>query len=242
MLARRQPGGELAFGKIPAYCKYELYMERYRHAAEYAIPRLAGRERPRVLDIGSGFGHLKAFFDHEKHMEWHGIEVSEDMMRICMALGYKMHIHDIDKRRLPFECETFDLVAGLHVLEHLGDASGAIREMARIVRCGGLLVLGVPSKPPLISEVIQSYYTSRRSWNRTPYRTCNSYSVSRFRKMLRRTLGSQYEIKDLRGFRIFSARKILPLENLKWFYKINTYIGKTIPCITPEINVILRKQ
>ncbi len=36
MLAKTKKGKtELAFGKIPAYCKYELFMERYRSASEF---------------------------------------------------------------------------------------------------------------------------------------------------------------------------------------------------------------
>jgi SAM-dependent methyltransferase len=232
----------MAFCRIPAYCKYELFMERYRHAAEFVSPQLAELEMPKALDVGSGPGHLKVFFDHEKTMEWHGIEVREEMVEECGALGYRMHTHNIDKGRFPFEDETFDLVACLHVLEHLKNPAEALREIARIVKCGGLLVLGVPTKPLFIAGAVQLYYRTRQLWNREYGRTCNSYSAHSFRRMLRSTLGTQYEVKDFRGFRLFSARKLLPLENQKWFYKISRWIGKTLPGITPEINVILQKN
>ena len=44
--------------------------------------------------------------------------------------------------RLPFPDSSFDVVASVTVLCFVGDAAGALREMARVLRPGGRLVLG----------------------------------------------------------------------------------------------------
>lgn len=242
MLKRRKLGQEMAFGKIPAFCKYELYIERYRSAAEIARAELPRRDSLSVLDVGSGRGRLKYFFDFHDRIDWHGIEVLDEMMRICSDIGYTMHRHDIDQAALPFADESFDLVAGLHVLEHLADPGKAIAEMARVLRPGGLLVLGVPTKPPLVAESIGLYYALRQALRPTAGRTCNAYSASNFAAFLRRRLGNAFTLVDLRGFRLFSARRRLPLENYRWFYEASTWFGRRAPGLTPEINAILRKQ
>jgi hypothetical protein len=50
------------------------------------------------------------------------------------------------------------------------------------------------------------------------------------------------QIIDTRGFRIISARKTRDWENNFNFYKFNTYVGKNLPSITPEVNVVILKD
>jgi ubiquinone/menaquinone biosynthesis C-methylase UbiE len=47
--------------------------------------------------------------------------------------------------RLPFDDASFDVVTLLAVLEHLDQPAAIVREIARVLRPGGLLVLTVPS-------------------------------------------------------------------------------------------------
>ncbi len=47
---------------------------------------------------------------------------------------------------LPFNAESFDVITLLAVLEHLSDPQGMIKEIARILKKNGRLVVTVPSK------------------------------------------------------------------------------------------------
>jgi SAM-dependent methyltransferase len=47
---------------------------------------------------------------------------------------------------LPFADGTFDLILCNHVIEHIPDDVGALRELARILKSDGLLLIGVPNE------------------------------------------------------------------------------------------------
>ena len=85
MFKKRTLGQEMAFGTVPAYCRYELFMERYRSAAEIAWPEIGDREI-RALDVGSGPGLLKRFFNFGNRIQWDGLEMNENDSR-CSIRG-----------------------------------------------------------------------------------------------------------------------------------------------------------
>jgi SAM-dependent methyltransferase len=57
-----------------------------------------------------------------------------------------------DAARLPFRASTFDAVALLDVLEHLAEPQASLREIARVLRPGGVLYINVPCMYPLHDE------------------------------------------------------------------------------------------
>ncbi len=64
-------------------------------------------------------------------------------------LDYKVDLepeilHDLNKFPYPFPDDHFDLVEAEHVLEHLRDAFSAMKELHRILRSGGTLIIKVP--------------------------------------------------------------------------------------------------
>jgi SAM-dependent methyltransferase len=52
---------------------------------------------------------------------------------------------------MPFEEGTFDLAVALDVIEHIDDDRAAFRELLRVVRPGGMLLVSVPAYPRLWS-------------------------------------------------------------------------------------------
>ncbi len=51
---------------------------------------------------------------------------------------------DLDGTAFPFADECFDAIVASHILEHLGDPFGAMRECHRLLRPGGVLLVKVP--------------------------------------------------------------------------------------------------
>jgi len=236
-LKKRREKTELAFGKIPAYCKYELFMERYRSASDFIRLAHADLDKLKLLDVGSGNGYLKYFCDFG-NIDWHGIEIWEERFKDCERLGYHMHWCDIDVEKLPFEDETFDVVVASHVMEHLKNREFALREMYRVLKNNGLLIVGTPIKPIIISSLLNFIYSFRVIHKGE---TAYNFNLSSLKKFLLKNLPAA-RILDTRGFRLISARKTKDWENHLNFYKFNTYVGKKLPAITPEVNVVLRKN
>lgn len=54
------------------------------------------------------------------------------------------HVGDITKYNQSIQNETYDCVLGMEVLEHTLDPFGAVREMRRILKDGGFLLVSAP--------------------------------------------------------------------------------------------------
>jgi len=72
------------------------------------------------------------------------------------------------KAELPFKDESFDTVTSISVLEHIADDLFALKELRRVVRSGGKVIVMVPYAPvarrPLTGEngYFQRFYTKER--------------------------------------------------------------------------------
>ena len=97
---------------------------------------------PRILDVGCGTGAnlkmLSQFGDAE------GVDISPDALEFCRERGL-MNVKLGAAEALPYEDGAFDLVTALDVVEHLDDDLGGLREMHRVLRPGGRVLLFVPT-------------------------------------------------------------------------------------------------
>ena len=113
------------------------YLERKR-----AINRVLRREPPGlVLEVGSGLSPIVTDSDEVIYSE-----LSYRALRALKALqGRGRHVV-ADGTRLPFASAALDYVVCSEVLEHVEDDEAAIRELARVLRAGGLACITVPHR------------------------------------------------------------------------------------------------
>lgn len=227
----------LAFGRIPAYRKYELFMERYRSAAEIIRGRLALTGQTRILDVGSGDGKLRYFFEPEEG-QWFGVERETDRLKACEELGYEMVQTDLNDTRLPYGDHFFDVVFASHVIEHLSDIDFCMREMDRVLKPGGLLLVATPTKPPVIAGLMHRWHKSKK---KKIGQTQNAFSSRSLQRFLAERLPG-YRLIDRRGFRILSARKKLKLEDSYAFYRVSVFLGRYLTAVVPEVNLVYEKE
>ncbi len=57
-----------------------------------------------------------------------------------------------DACRLPFTDDSFDMLVQFHVLEHIPDDLTAMREMARVLKPGGLALVQVPHRMGVLTD------------------------------------------------------------------------------------------
>jgi SAM-dependent methyltransferase len=106
------------------------------------ICRRVKDRRPRILDVGCGTGAnllmLSQFGDAE------GVDISEDALAFCRERGLEK-VKLGAGEALPYDDGAFDLVTGLDVVEHMDDDLAGLREMRRVLRPGGRVLLFVPT-------------------------------------------------------------------------------------------------
>jgi len=98
--------------------------------------------RAHILDVGCGTGAnlvlLSEFGDAE------GVDISPDALAFCRERGLD-NVKLGAGEALPYEDNEFDLVTALDVVEHMDDDVAGLREMRRVLRPGGRLLLFVPT-------------------------------------------------------------------------------------------------
>jgi SAM-dependent methyltransferase len=218
----------------PAFRRYELRHARYREVAPFLAALGAGAGRPlRVLDVGAGNGECKLYADAAGvHAEWIAIENEPERVRNLRARGYREVREDVDleKPPLPVEAGAYDAVVAMHVLEHVENAPALIADCRRVLAPGGVFAVGVPMHLAPVAWLARARY---RLFGRKPGAHCWFHTP---RTLLPWFAG--FRVLDVRGFRLFSARRLLPLEDWAWFSAASLAFGRALPWLTPEVNVI----
>lgn len=104
----------------------------------------------RVLDAGCGSG--RNLVELARYGEPTGLEPAAASVAAARARGVGGVVVGGLDVRLPFEDGRFDVATCLDVIEHLDDDRLALRELRRVVRPGGRLVVTVPCYPALWSS------------------------------------------------------------------------------------------
>jgi ubiquinone/menaquinone biosynthesis C-methylase UbiE len=98
---------------------------------------VAPRPTQRLLDIGCGTGHSRAVYAGAI-----GTYLGVDLSPAAIAAARAMYPHDewqvADALALPFDDETFDVVAFSSVLHHIPEFPLAVREAFRVLRPAGM--------------------------------------------------------------------------------------------------------
>jgi SAM-dependent methyltransferase len=98
----------------------------------------------RILDVGCGTGTMLGYLTRYGQVQ--GIDADEEAVRFCMERGVT-NVQQVTSASLPFADGAFDLITMLDVLEHIEDDAGTLRELYRILRPGGVILISVPAYP-----------------------------------------------------------------------------------------------
>lgn len=116
--------------------------ENSRHAV--ALRLLKPGER--LLDIGCWDGQfLDQIEESGLFQKLYGIDMLPEAIAKIRSKGYEGEVVDLNTETFPFPDNYFDTVTFLAVLEHVFDPYGAIREIRRILRPNGILIVDVPN-------------------------------------------------------------------------------------------------
>ena len=124
----------------------ELNQDAYHSCFAYSRKRLAvlldsylpdQGDGLRLLDVGCGTGHHMASL-REQGFAVAGVDGSAGMLDQARANNPGTEIRQADVESIPFDDATFDFVLCIEVLRYLPDPEPCIREMARVLKPGGV--------------------------------------------------------------------------------------------------------
>jgi SAM-dependent methyltransferase len=226
---------------------YRLRLARYAVLAQ-DIDAWASAERDgrgtSVLDVGCGWGALLRHLEATPHFDRMTVSAAD----LTDITGYKKELYreyflgDLTGGYPEIASERYDVVVCEQVLEHLDAIDTALATLARLVRPGGRLAIGVPIFPPPL-HLARKYLVPPLARILRPTATPShqqAFSLYSFRRGLRRVPG--LTIEKVRGFRIVSGGLLRPLENYPWWWLVNRRLGERLPALCIEAQFVLRKS
>ena len=120
-----------------------------RRIIEVELQQLPIPPGARVLDAGCGSG--RTLLELARYGAVSGIELDPTAAAVATERGpFDVRIGRLEE--LPWEDETFDLITCLDVIEHTPDDRVTLRELRRVARPGGHLLVTVPAYQALWSQ------------------------------------------------------------------------------------------
>lgn len=123
----------------------EIFLEEF-------LPMLekdnAGGKPARVLDVGTGTARIPIeICQRSDRLKITAIDLSAHMLQLAQrniieaGLTRQIRLEQTDAKRIPFADGAFDAVISNSIVHHIPQPIGAVREMLRVLRPGGLLFI-----------------------------------------------------------------------------------------------------
>jgi SAM-dependent methyltransferase len=110
----------------------------------------------KLLDVGSGTG---AFSATMKQRGWQVVSIEPDEAARRNALEIygvnafcSSHLYDIN--------DQFDVITLWHVLEHVHDLHGYMKQFKKLLKSDGILIIAVPNQTSLDAQIYQSHWAA----------------------------------------------------------------------------------
>ena len=126
-------------------------VQRYWQRRRHRIATSWARGAARVLDVGCGSSVIIQSLNHAV-----GMDVSMGKLRFLRRRGIELVRGSAFA--LPFKDATFDSVISSQVIEHIPYDEVLFRELARVLRAGGELIIGTPDYATLGWQIIEPLY------------------------------------------------------------------------------------
>jgi len=128
-------------------CQFDWFSSKAY--AEYK--RWISSQDKKILDAGFGTGRFCFALARDlPESEVHGLDISQNLVGDANRAARHLELnnarfHQGDILNMPFPDDTFDVVFNEGVIEHLPNYEKAFREMVRVAKPGGKIIVGVPN-------------------------------------------------------------------------------------------------
>jgi SAM-dependent methyltransferase len=129
-----------------------------------------------ILDVGVGLGRVLGPI---KRLHRFGIDISYDYLRKAQLQGVDVAFSRIED--MPYLDECFDAIVTCDVLEHVIDLHACTKEILRVLKPGGHLIVRVPYK-----EDLKVYLQEGLAYEYIHLRNFDEYSIKLFFEKIHR--------------------------------------------------------
>jgi SAM-dependent methyltransferase len=129
-----------------SFAKYSMYWWSNRFYAMLA--RRYGQPGARLLEIGSGLGHLVGQL--EDSFKTFGMDINHWAVKESKAVVEETALQTASAQEIPFADGVFGVVIIKHIVEHLPNPEKAVAEISRVTAPGGTLILATPNLASLL--------------------------------------------------------------------------------------------
>ena len=199
-----------------------------------------------LLDVGTWDGVTRKYVElhpGSEHVQYHAVDIYPHGTEfVYKSQDWTFHTIDLETGLPGLKSQSYDLIVCEQVLEHLRNAEGVLREMYRVLRPGGAMILGVPIFPHGL-HLIRKHVVpvTDRLFKVSKIRGhVQSWSQRTFVQTVRRAC-PELVIVQKRGFRVTSGGLLRPLEYQRWWWRLNRALGRAIPSLCIEVQIIARK-
>lgn len=99
-----------------------------------------------ILDVGCGTGNALAILVERKPVLLAGLDISEGVLKVARRkmLGHAADLRVGDAENLPWKDNTFDVALMTATIHHFPNTDRAVREVCRVLKPGGRLIVADP--------------------------------------------------------------------------------------------------
>lgn len=235
----------LAFGVEESPNKYPVEKSRYLVAASFIRDEYLKKDGSfRVLDIGCNEG-MAILYNRKAGVEaeFYGIDILPEKKEKALSRGYRQVLLE-DIRGCDFgqfEDGFFDVVICSHILEHLEDPGAVLDKIRRIMKKGGMLIVGVPIG--LLPGILWRRYVTplynrrkRKEEALKKFGHVSFFSLPELKGLLKK---HGFSTEEARGDYFMRVRGFF-IENYKWWFDLNQLYGKVFPGLLGHVSVKAR--
>ncbi len=193
---------------------------------------------PTIIDVACERGILKRMTPRIAGSRWIGLDWKLENHWLELAGYDEMHYCNLEDR-IPLPDTCADIVVSLHTLEHISGHENAFKELVRLLRPQGILLIGTPIVPHAFAVIRQRQYKNQfAKGSRVPGAHIHKFSPTMYRELIDRF---SLQLEFIAGLRFFRWSGFA-FENSRIWVRLNQLWGALFPSLGREIAIQCRRR
>jgi len=117
------------------------------------------KENEKILDAGCGDGHLLNYFVKGIKCKAYGVDISDVALKIAKKRYPDIKFYKQNLVKLKFPSQYFDKIVCYNVIEHIAEQDKVLKELKRVLKKNGILVIGTNIKNSICWKLYQLLIT-----------------------------------------------------------------------------------